>query len=212
MELYFVGDKGFEKVCVGFLQMVEELKCLCIYCEGGKLEEFCDFLVNECSLLCCQIVIDINKVIDEVDVENVKVYDVIIDFVVKVLVVVVVLIVIVVFIFVFVVFVIIWGFLKQFGGEFVYVVDIVQQIVAGDFISEVNVKDGDIISLLFVIKKMCDSLVGIVGRVREGIYVIEQVFIEIVIGNLDLFLCMEQQVGVLEEIVLVMEELMFIVK
>jgi len=212
MEPHFAGNKGFEKARAGLLQMAEELKRPRIYREGGKSEEFRDFLVNECSPLRRQIVIDINKVIDEVDAENNKAHEATVDMAAKASVVVAVLTAIVALISVLVAFAITRGLLKQLGGEPAYAADIAQQIAAGDLTSEVNVKDGDTTSLLFAIKKMRDSLVGIVGRVREGTHAIEQASTEIATGNLDLSSRTEQQAGALEETASAMEELMSTVK
>ena len=212
MEPHFAGNKGFEKVRAGLLQMAEELKRPRIYREGGKSEEFRDFLVNECSPLRRQIVLDINKLIAEVDAENDKAHEDTIAMASKASVVVAVLTIIVALISALVALAITRGLLRQLGGEPAYAADIAQQIAAGDLTSEVNVKAGDTTSLLFAIKKMRDSLVGIVGRVREGTQAIEQASTEIATGNLDLSARTEQQAGALEETASAMEELMSTVK
>lgn len=212
MEPYFGGSKSFEKVRTGLLQMADELKRPRIYRESGKSEEFRDFLVNDCSPLRRQIVLDINKVIDEVDAENDKAHEATNDMAVKASTVVATLTALVALISVVIAFVITRGLLKQLGGEPAYAADIAQQIAAGDLTSEVSTKIGDTTSLLFAIKKMRDSLVGIVGNVREGTHTIEQASAEIASGNLDLSSRTEQQAGALEETASAMEQLMSTVK
>lgn len=66
--------------------------------------------------------------------------------------------------------------------------------------------------LMMVLKLMNDNLCNIVSCVCFGIDIIYYVVEEIVSGNLDLLVCIEQQVGFIEEIVVVMEELIFIVR
>lgn len=212
MEPHFAGNKSFEKVRTGLLQMADELKRPRIYRESGKSEEFRDFLVNDCSPLRRQIVLDINKVIDEVDAENDKAHEATNDMAVKASTVVATLTALVALISVVIAFVITRGLLKQLGGEPAYAADIAQQIAAGDLTSEVRTKIGDTTSLLFAIKKMRDSLVGIVGNVREGTHTIEQASAEIASGNLDLSSRTEQQAGALEETASAMEQLMSTVK
>lgn len=212
MEPFFGGNKDFEKVRSGLMQMAEELKRPRIYREGGRTEEYRDFLVNECSPLRRQIVLDINKVIAQVDAENDKAHDATNDMAWKASIVVAALTVIVAIISAVVAVVITRGLLKQLGGEPSYAANIAQQIAEGDLTSEVQTKPGDTTSLLFAIKQMRDSLVSIVGKVREGTHTIEQASAEIASGNLDLSSRTEQQAGALEETASAMEELMSTVK
>ena len=212
MEPHFVGHKGFDKVRTGLLQMAEELKRPRIYRESGKMEEFRDFLVNDCSPLRRQIVLDINKVIDEADAENAKARETTMDMAAMASSLVAVLTGIVAVISVLVAFVITRSLLKQLGGEPAYAADIAQQIASGDLTADVDAKPGDTTSLLFAIKKMRDSLADIVGKVREGTHTIEQASAEIATGNMDLSSRTEQQAGALEETASAMEELMSTVK
>ncbi|WP_443115300.1 methyl-accepting chemotaxis protein [Herbaspirillum seropedicae] len=212
MEPHFVGHKGFEKVRTGLLQMAEELKRPRIYRESGKMEEYRDFLVNECSPLRRQIVLDINKVIDEADADNVKAHQATLDMAAMASSLVAVLTGIVAVISALVAFAITRSLLKQLGGEPAYAADIAQQIASGDLTADVDAKPGDTTSLLFAIKKMRDSLVAIVGQVREGTHAIEQASAEIASGNMDLSSRTEQQAGALEETASAMEELMSTVK
>ncbi|NUU02725.1 methyl-accepting chemotaxis protein [Herbaspirillum robiniae] len=212
LEPLFAGDKDFEKVRSGLLSMAEELKRPRIYREAGKNEEFRDFLVNECSPLRRQIVLDINKVISKVEAENDKAHDATVNMAVNASIMVAILTAVVAVISAVVAVSITRGLLKQLGGEPSYAADIAQQIASGDLASEVSVKAGDNMSLLFAIKTMRDSLVAIVGKVREGTHSIEQASSEIASGNLDLSSRTEQQAGALEETASAMEELMATVK
>ncbi|MET3433661.1 methyl-accepting chemotaxis protein [Herbaspirillum seropedicae] len=212
MEPHFVGHKGFDKVRTGLLQMAEELKRPRIYRESGKMEEFRDFLVNECSPLRRQIVLDINKVIEEADADNIKAHQATVDMAAMASSLVAVLTGIVAVISALVAFVITRSLLKQLGGEPAYAADIAQQIASGDLTADVDAKPGDTTSLLFAIKKMRDSLAAIVGKVREGTHAIEQASVEIATGNMDLSSRTEQQAGALEETASAMEELMSTVK
>lgn len=199
MEPHFVGHKGFDKVRTGLLQMAEELKRPRIYRESGKMEEFRDFLVNECSPLRRQIVLDINKVIEEADADNIKAHQTTVDMAAMASSLVAVLTGIVAVISALVAFVITRSLLKQLGGEPAYAADIAQQIASGDLTADVDAKPGDTTSLLFAIKKMRDNLAAIVGKVREGTHAIEQASAEIATGNMDLSSRTEQQAGALEE-------------
>jgi methyl-accepting chemotaxis protein len=212
LEPLFADNKDFEKVRSGLLQMADELKRPRIYRESGKIEEFRDFLVNECSPLRRQIVLDINKVIAQVEAENDKAHAETVDMASKASMGVAALTVVVALISAAVAFVITRGLLKQLGGEPSYAADIAQQIAAGDLTCEVQTKSGDSTSLLFAIKKMRDSLASIVGKVREGTHTIEQASSEIASGNLDLSSRTEQQASSLEETASAMEELMTTVK
>jgi len=212
MEPHFAGRKGFEKVRVGLLQMAEELKRPRIYRESGRSDDFRDFLVRECSPLRRQIVIDINKILEEVDVENDRVHEATNEMASKASVLVAALTGIVAIISVAVAFLITRGLLSQLGGEPSYAASIAQQIAAGDLTSDVKIKASDTTSLLFAIKTMRDSLVNIVGKVRVGTHAIEQASSEIASGNLDLSSRTEQQAGSLEKTASAMEELMSTVK
>ncbi|WP_039876772.1 methyl-accepting chemotaxis protein [Herbaspirillum frisingense] len=212
LEPEMAGNNSFDKVRTGLLQMAEELKRPRIYRESGKNEEFRDFLVNECSPLRRQIVQDINKVIAEVDAENDRAHHSTLEMATHGSMVVAALTLLVTFISIIVAVLITRSLLKQLGGEPAYAADIAQQIAAGDLTSEVVTRPGDNASLLLAIKKMRDSLVAIVGKVREGTQTIEQASSEIATGNLDLSSRTEQQAGALEQTASAMEELMSTVK
>lgn len=212
LEPLFAGNKDFEKVRAGMLQMAEELKRPRLYRESGRTEEYRDFLVNECSPLRRQIVSDIGKVIAQVEAENDKAHDATDDMAKAAAITVAVLTLVVALISGLIAVFITRGLLKQLGGEPTYAAQIAQQIASGDLTANVQTKAGDSSSLLFAIKNMRDSLVSIVTQVRQGTFTIEQASSEIASGNLDLSARTEQQASSLEETASAMEELMTTVK
>jgi methyl-accepting chemotaxis protein len=104
------------------------------------------------------------------------------------------------------------GLLKQLGGEPGYAADIASKIASGDLTVQVNTPKNDHSSLLFAMKAMRDSLVNIVGQVRNGTETIATASSEIAAGNQDLSSRTEQQAGSLEETASSMEELTSTVK
>ncbi|MFJ3058862.1 methyl-accepting chemotaxis protein [Herbaspirillum sp. NPDC087042] len=208
LEPQFAGNGAFDKMRAGLLQMAEELKRPRIYRESGKTEEYREFLVRECSPLRRQIVLDIGKVIADVEAENNTARDDTEDLAKAAAITVTMLTAIVAAISVLIGIMITRGLLRQLGGEPSYAADIAQQIAAGDLTCDVQTKAGDNGSLLFAIKKMRESLVSIVGQVRQGTHTIELASSEIASGNLDLSSRTEQQAGALAETASAMEELM----
>jgi len=212
VEPFFTGNKDFEKARSGLLQMAEELKRPRNYREAGKMEEFRDFLVNECSPLRRQIVLDINKVIAQVDAESIAAHDLTEKTAHNAATVVALLTLGVAAISLAVAVLITRGLLKQLGGEPAYAADIAQKIAAGDLSCDVQTKPDDDTSLLFAIKTMRNSLSSIVLQVREGTQTIERASSEIASGNLDLSARTEQQAGSLEETASAMEQITSTVK
>lgn len=83
---------------------------------------------------------------------------------------------------------------------------IVCVIVMGDFsICICCCVNDEVGQLMQVIQQMSDSLVCIVSNVCNSVNIIVIVMVEIVVGNFDLLVWIEVQVGFIEEIVLVME-------
>lgn len=212
LEPVFPDNKDFEKARAGLLQMAEELKRPRNYREAGKMEEFRDFLVNECSPLRRQIVLDINKVIAQVEAENMQAHGLTEQMAKHAVTLVAVLTLVVAAVSGIVGVLITKGLLKQLGGEPAYAADIARKIAAGDLSCDVQTKSGDDTSLLFAIKTMRDSLSSIVSQVREGTQTIEQASSEIASGNLDLSARTEQQAGSLEETATAMEQITSTVK
>jgi len=102
---------------------------------------------------------------------------------------------------------IIRSLLGQIGGEPDYAASIVKRIATGDLTAEVETKKGDNSSLLYAMKHMSDSLVGIVGEVRGSTDSITTASQEIAAGNADLSQRTEEQASSLEETASSMEEL-----
>lgn len=208
----FAGNRDFEQVSAGLLKMADELRRPRMYREAGKMQEFSDFLVNECSPLRRQIVKDIDTVLVSVkkDNDNARVaatrisdHSVVIiislaAFAVALCIVVAVLIT--------------RGLLKQLGGEPNYAADIANKIAEGDLSVPVETRQGDQSSLLYAIKKMRENLSSIVTQVRAGTGTIESASAEIASGNMDLSSRTEQQASSLEETASAMEELTSTVK
>ncbi|WP_036169673.1 methyl-accepting chemotaxis protein [Massilia sp. 9096] len=104
------------------------------------------------------------------------------------------------------------GLLRQLGGQPDYAVRIAGAIAAGDLSVPIQTAANDRDSLLFAMKGMRDSLVNIVGQVRNGTLTIAQASTEITAGNHDLAERSERQAGTLEETASSMEELTGTVK
>ncbi|SFC75806.1 methyl-accepting chemotaxis protein [Polaromonas sp. OV174] len=101
---------------------------------------------------------------------------------------------------------------RQLGGEPAYATQVVSRIAAGDLSVDVQVRSTDKDSLLFSIKAMRDSLVKIVGEVRQGTDTIATASSQIAAGNQDLSSRTEEQASSLEETAASMEELTSTVK
>ncbi len=99
------------------------------------------------------------------------------------------------------------GLLRQLGGQPDYAASIVGAIAAGDLGVKIETAPGDQGSLLFAMKGMRDSLVGIVEQVRNGTLSIASVSTEIANGNRDLSSRTERQAGTLETTAASVEQL-----
>jgi methyl-accepting chemotaxis protein len=104
------------------------------------------------------------------------------------------------------------GLLKQLGGEPEYASAIAGSIAAGDLTVTVETRRNDNGSMLYAMKAMRDSLVGIVAQVRAGTDTIATASGQIAAGNQDLSSRTEQQASSLEETASSMEELTSTVK
>ena len=102
--------------------------------------------------------------------------------------------------------------LKQLGGEPDYAAHIANRIAAGDLAVSIDSNSGDDSSLIAQMKTMRDSLVNIVGQVRQGTDTIATASSEIASGNLDLSSRTEQQASSLEKTTSSMKELTTTVK
>ena len=203
----FAGDADFAKVRTGLLAMADALKRPRQLREAGKMEEFGQFLVNDCSPLRRQIVADIAVVVKKEQAEVAAATDlsearadtarrwtmalsvaaILLSLVIASL--------------------IKRMLLKQLGGEPGYAADIANTISHGNLAVNVVLKDGDESSLLFSIKTMRDSLAAIVGQVRQGTDAITSASTEIAHGNEDLSERTAHQASSLEKVASAMEEL-----
>ncbi|MGO0789497.1 methyl-accepting chemotaxis protein [Herbaspirillum seropedicae] len=206
------STKGFSAVSAGLLKMADELRRPRAYREAGKMQEYGEFLVQECSPLRRQIVADIDVLLASVKrdadvatmnanktadssraaITTLAAVALIASAVIAIL--------------------ITRSLLKQLGGEPSYAAEIAAKIAHGDLSVHVETKQGDSTSLLFAIRTMRENLASIVTRVRSGTHHIETAATEIAAGNLDLSSRTEEQAGALEETASAMEELTSTVK
>ncbi|WP_433694035.1 methyl-accepting chemotaxis protein [Herbaspirillum seropedicae] len=206
------NTKEFGPVSAGLLKMADELRRPRAYREAGKMQEYGDFLVHECSPLRRQIVADIDLLLaavkqeaDTARTDAGKTAD-------TSRVVIISLAAIALVASTIIALLITRGLLKQLGGEPSYAAEIASKIASGDLSIQVDTKQGDGASLLFAIRTMRESLASIVTRVRAGTNNIETASTEIAAGNLDLSSRTEEQAGSLEETASAMEELTSTVK
>ena len=99
------------------------------------------------------------------------------------------------------------GLLRQLGGQPDYAVHIAGSIAAGELGVRIDTAPGDRSSLLYAMKGMRDSLVGIVSQVRAGTLTIADASTEIAAGNHALSPRTERQAQTLMETAASMEEL-----
>ncbi len=208
----FAGNKDFEKVSVGLLKMAEELRRPRVFREAGKMQEYSDFLVNECSPLRRQIVKDIDAVLTSVRQENDVARIAANEVSERSVLIIISLASFALLVCMGVAFMITKGLLRQLGGEPTYAAEIANKIAQGDLSVHVETKSGDQSSLLFSIRTMRENLASIVTQVRAGTSNIETASAEIATGNLDLSSRTEQQASSLEETASAMEELTSTVK
>lgn len=203
----FHADPQFNKVRAGLLAMAEELKRPRKLREAKKMEEFGQFLVNECSPLRRRIVIDIDKLLKSVHTElngSTTAADQLFHQSMRLI----TIIAAAAFIAgTAIALLITHDLLTELGGEPRYAAEIAQRIAQGELALEVITKKSDTTSLLWAIGTMRDNLASIVGKVRIGTDSIATASGEIAAGNRDLSERTEQQAGALEEIASTMEEL-----
>lgn len=102
--------------------------------------------------------------------------------------------------------------LRALGGEPSQASAVAKSIAAGDLAVSIPTQAGDRSSVLYAMKEMRDSLVGIVSDVRTSTATIATASREIASGNMDLSGRTEQQASSLEETASSMEELTSTVK
>ncbi|MFZ4478408.1 MAG: methyl-accepting chemotaxis protein [Rhodoferax sp.] len=106
-----------------------------------------------------------------------------------------------------------WWLTVGITGQLHQAVKLAQTVAGGDLTSRIDVKSSDETGLLMqALKEMNDSLVRIVGGVRNGTDTIASASSQIAAGNLDLSGRTEQQASSLEETAASMEQLTATVK
>ena len=97
--------------------------------------------------------------------------------------------------------------LKQLGGEPAAAAEAANRVATGDLTVRVVTLPGDRASLMYAMKTMRESLVGIVGQVHHSTGAIATAANQIASGNLDLSSRTEEQAASLEQTAASMEEL-----
>jgi methyl-accepting chemotaxis protein len=97
--------------------------------------------------------------------------------------------------------------LKQLGGEPAAAAEAANRVATGDLTVRVVSQPGDQTSLMYAMKTMRESLVGIVGQVHHSTGAIATAANQIASGNLDLSSRTEEQAASLEQTAASMEEL-----
>ena len=206
------GNAAFEKVNTGLLKMAEELKKPRLFREAGKMPEYGLFLVNECSPLRRQIVLDIDTLLQSVKSDiavanqaSNTIFTQSIFFIIS-------LTSFSVLFGLATAFVITRGVLKQLGGEPAYASEIAGQIAQGNLAIDIETGKNDASSLLLSMKMMRNKLAVTIADIRGGAESIATGSEQIASGNLDLSSRTEQQATSLEETASAMEELTSTVK
>ena len=208
----FQGNSDFSKMQQDLLTMAEELKRPRQFREAKQMAEFGKFLVNTCSPLRRQIVMEIDKVIVSVQKQveegnrnaersSTRSQSIILTIAV-----------IAIVLGAGIAFVITRGLMRQLGGEPGDVSAIANRIAGGDLTAYIDIKPGDRASITYAIKEMRDGLVQIVGKIRSGTDTIASASSQIASGNNDLSARTEEQASSLEETSSSMEELTSTVK
>jgi methyl-accepting chemotaxis protein len=96
---------------------------------------------------------------------------------------------------------------RRLGGEPALATSVASEIAAGNLRVEVKVADGDQASLMAALKRMRDSLAGIVGQVREGTTAIGESISEMSSEAQELSRRTESQAAALEETASSIEQL-----
>lgn len=212
LEPLFLGNADFAKMRDGLLQMAQELNRPRRYRDAGQMTEYGAFLVNECSPLRRQNVLDIDRVITTVQqhvadgtahaqesIESAKTTIIVVTLAAVAL-------------SVLVGSAITAHLLSQLGGEPVEVNRIASAIASGDLTVDVAVRPNDDASVMHAIREMQASLQNIVAQVRGGTDMIATASSEISAGNDDLSMRTEEQANSLGRTADSMKELTAVVE
>ncbi|WP_310735034.1 methyl-accepting chemotaxis protein [Azohydromonas aeria] len=104
------------------------------------------------------------------------------------------------------------GVTRQIGGEPAEAVALAQRVADGDLGTAIVLRPGDNASLMAALKRMQDSLAGIVASVRSNADGVSTASVQIAQGNGDLSSRTEQQASALQETAASMEQLASTVK
>jgi len=182
----FEGNTDFATMRNGLLRMAEELNRPKRYRDAGQMTEYGAFLVNECSPLRRQNVLDIDRVIKtvqkQVEAGTLSAEQSITAAQTTIIAVALAA----VMISILVGGAITVHLLRQLGGEPLEVNRIASAIAAGDLTVKVSVQPKDRKSVMYAIGEMQASLQRIVSQVRGGTDMIANASTEITAGNSDL--------------------------
>jgi len=212
LEPLFLGNADFAKMRDGLLQMAQELNRPRRYRNAGQMTEYGTFLVNECSPLRRQNVLDIGRVITTVQrhVEGGTVHAQ--ESIVTAQTTIIIVTLVAVVLSVLVGSAITSHLLRQLGGEPVEVNRIASAIASGDLTVDVAVRPNDEASVMHAIREMQTSLQNIVAQVRGGTDMIATASSEISAGNDDLSMRTEEQASSLGRTASSMKELTVVVE
>ena len=208
----FEGNADFATMRTGLLRMAEELNRPRRYRDAEQMTEFAAFLVNECSPLRRQNVLDIDRVIKtvqkQVDASTLDAEESITAAQSTILVVALAAVAL---------SILVGGaitayLLRQLGGEPIEVNRIASAIASGDLTVNVAVRPNDKASVMHAIREMQTSLQRIVAQVRVGTDMIANASSEISAGNSDLSMRTEQQAHSLGRTATSMKELTVVVE
>jgi len=208
----FAGNPDFAKMRENLLQMAQELNRPRRYRDAGQMNEYGAFLVNECSPLRRQIVLDIARVTKDVQKKVESGAASTQDAIATAQGTIVVVSLAAVVLSVVVGSAITAHLLRQLGGEPVEVNRIATAIASGDLTIDVVVGAKDEDSVMHAMREMRYSLQTIVAQVRGGTDMIATASSEISAGNEDLSMRTEEQASSLGHTANSMKELAAVVE
>ena len=208
----FTGNADFATMRDGLIRMSEELNRPRRYRVSEQMSEFGAFLVNECSPLRRQNVLDIDLVItavqQDVELATTRAQESIAAAQATIILVTLAAVALSVLIG----SAITAHLLRQLGGEPVEVNRIASAIAAGDLTINVAVRPDDQASVMHAMREMRASLQTIVSQVRGGTDMIATASSEISAGNYDLSARTEEQAASLGHTASSMKELTAVVE
>jgi len=208
----FTGNADFAKMRDGLLQMANELNRPRGYRDAGRLAEYGAFLVNECSPLRRQNVLDIDRVITDVQAQVAASTASAQASIGTAQTTILVVTLGAVALSVLIGTAITSHLLGQLGGEPVEVNRIASAIASGDLTIDVTLRPNDGASVMHAMHAMRASLQTIVSQVRGGTDMIATASSEISAGNDDLSARTEEQAASLGQTANSMKELTAVVE